>query len=237
MRILICDDDLLIQQKLTKYLREYFGNNGLKAPNLVVFSSGEELLQDKGEKDIVFLDIEMPGVSGIFTGKELKLQNPNTIIFVVTSYIEYLDEAMRFHVFRYLSKPIEKLRLFRNLHDALQVHNALVTKVPVETKQGVHSVLTSEIIYVEAIGRKVIVHTTTADYKSVHTIQYWSNTLKHNCFFQSHRSFIVNMKYVTDFDHSVIHLCEQQFTAYLTRRKYTAFKEAYLLYLENASTL
>ena len=69
MRILICDDDLLIQQKLTKYLREYFGNNGLKAPNLVVFSSGEELLQDKGEKDIVFLDIEMPGVSGIFTGK------------------------------------------------------------------------------------------------------------------------------------------------------------------------
>ncbi len=237
MRILICDDDLLIQQKLTKYLREYFRNNGLKAPNLIVFSSGEELLQDKGEKDIVFLDIEMPGVSGIFTGRELKQQNPNTIIFVITSYMEYLDEAMRFHVFRYLSKPIDKLRLFRNFHDALQAYNTFVTKIPVETKQGIHSVLTSEIISVEAIGRKVIVHTKTTDYESIHTMQYWLELLNHECFFQSHRSFIVNMQHVTDFDHFVIHLCEQQFTAYLTRRKYTAFKEAYLLYLESTSSL
>ena len=65
---------------------------------------------DKGSKDIVFLDIEMPGMNGIYVGNELKSQNRNIIIFVVTSYSEYLDEAMRFHVFRYLSKPLDKQR-------------------------------------------------------------------------------------------------------------------------------
>ena len=38
---------------------------------------------------------------------------------------------------------------------------------------------------------------------------------------------------VVDFDHSTIHLSDQQITAYLTRRKYSAFKNAYLLYLES----
>jgi two-component system LytT family response regulator len=41
------------------------------------------------------------------------------------------------------------------------------------------------------------------------------------------------MKYVSDFDHFLIHLYDNQFEAYLTRRKYTQFKEAYLLYLES----
>ena len=48
----------------------------------------------------------MPGMNGIYVGNELKKATENVIVFVVTSYSEYLDEAMRFHVFRYLSKPL-----------------------------------------------------------------------------------------------------------------------------------
>lgn len=102
MRILICDDDTLIIEQLKKYIESYFESNHLKCPELVSFTSGEALLTDKGEKDIVFLDIEMPGMNGIYVGNELKKANRNVIVFVVTSYSEYLDEAMRFHVFRYL---------------------------------------------------------------------------------------------------------------------------------------
>ncbi|MCQ5300311.1 response regulator, partial [Blautia wexlerae] len=69
-------------------------------------------------KDIVFLDIEMRGMYGIYVGNELKSEIRNVIIFVVTSYSEYLDEAMRFHVFRYLSKPLNNQRFLRNLKDA-----------------------------------------------------------------------------------------------------------------------
>ena len=233
MRILICDDDNLITEQLTKYLQEYFFKVNLKCPEIVTFNSGEALLSDSGDKDIIFLDVEMPGISGIYAGKELKRENPNVIIFIVTSFVEYLDEAMRFHVFRYLSKPLDKQRLFRNMKDALKLYNTSITKIAVETKQGVHSVLARDIVCVEAQCRKVIVHTTTEDYKSTHTIQYWENALYMHCFFQTHRSFIVNLEHVTDFDHTLIYLYHRQFKAYLTRRKYGQFKAAYLLYLES----
>lgn len=232
MRILICDDDVLIRERLQKYINDFFRHNNLKCPELLVFDSGEGLLADKGAKDIVFLDVEMPGVSGIYTGNELKKQNPNVIIFIVTSYMEYLDEAMRFQVFRYLSKPIDKQRLFRNLKDALHLHFTLVRKIPIETKDGVHSTLSTDIIFVEAKERKVIIHTLDSNYESIHNIQYWADQLSDHSFFQSHRSFIVNMKYVDNFDHTLIHLCGQRFRAYLTRRKYTQFKNAYLHFIE-----
>ena len=208
MRILICDE-------------------------IVCYTDGESLLSDQNDKDIVFLDVEMPGMNGIYVGNELKKKNANVIIFIVTSYSEYLDEAMRFQVFRYLSKPLDKQRLFRNMKDAMQLYNTMTFTLPVETKQGVHTINATSIIVVEAQGKKVFVRTTSGDFESVHNIQYWLEQLPKNCFFQTHRSFIVNFKYVSDFDHTLIHLANNQYSAYLTRRKYSVFKETYLLYLES----
>ena len=233
MRIAICDDNPQIIEQLSKYLNEFFRKNNLKSPHIVTFISGEALLRDNTPNDIVFLDIEMPGVDGIYVGNKLKESNPKTIILIITSFAEYLDEAMRFQVFRYLSKPIEKMRLFRNLRDALKLYNSSNTKVAITTKDGVFPVSTSDIICVEAQMRKVIIHTTSKDYFSTQNMQYWIDTLAEPCFFQSHRSFIVNLEHITDFNNSVIHLYNKQFTAYLTRRKYTEFKAIYLLYLES----
>lgn len=233
MRISICDDDPLITEKLTKYIKNYFENNRIRCPEIICFLSGEDLLANYDNIDILFLDIEMPGVNGIYVEKELKQKNCNIIIFIITSYSKYLDEVMRFHVFRYLSKPLDKQRLYRNLKDALNLYNFMTYKIPIETKQGVHTLPASSIIAVEAQGRKVILHTTLCSFESVHNMQYWQEHLPANHFFQTHRSFIINFEYVTDFDHALIHLANNQFMAYLTKRKYSAFKEAYLLYLKS----
>ena len=83
MRILICDDDALIIEQLQKYIRDFFENISVKCPELVCFSDGESLLADKGKKDILFLDIEMPGMNGIYVGKELKKKNDKIIIFLM----------------------------------------------------------------------------------------------------------------------------------------------------------
>lgn len=232
MRILICDDDTLFIEQLQKYIESYFESNHLKSPEIVSFTSGEALLSDKGEKDIVFLDIEMPGMNGIYVGRELKKYNKNVIIFIITSYSEYLDEAMRFHVFRYLSKPLERQRFFRNMQDAMDLYHRLTFLLPIETKDSVYTVSSSDIIYIEAIERKVLVHTLDTAYESIHNMAYWVDTLPQNCFFQTHRSFIVNLEHVINFDHTLIQLTTGQ-NAYLTRRKYGTFKNAYLLYLES----
>ena len=233
MRILICDDDVLIIEQIRKYCQNFFNKIQVKCPELVCFSDGETLLSDEGEKDILFLDIEMPGMNGIYVGNELKMRNENIIIFIVTSHSEYLDEAMRFHVFRYLSKPLDKQRFFRNMKDAVDLYNSTTVKIPIETKQGVHTLPASSIVAIEAQGRKITVHTVKGDFESVHTIKYWENLLPKNHFFQTHRSFIINFEYVTDFDHTLVHMNDNQFHAYLTKRKYSSFKEAYLLYLES----
>ena len=233
MRIIICDDDEVFVRQLEQYLHEYFREINMKCPNISCFYDGETLLGDTGRKDIVFLDIEMDGISGISVGSELKKRNSDSIIFVVTSYAEYLDEAMRFHVFRYLSKPLDRQRLFRNLKDAVGVYMASTVRTAVETRDGVHIIPASKIVFVETQGRKVIVHAADADYLSVHNMQYWVNALCEKCFYQTHRSFIVNMEYVNDFDHSQVSLCQGRFRVYLTRRKYNDFKETYLLYLES----
>lgn len=233
MRICICDDDILIIEQLQKYTKSFFDNSHLKTPEIVCFHDGEALLGYKESIDLLFLDIEMPGLNGIYAGNELKKINSNIIIFIVTSYSEYLDEAMRFHVFRYLSKPLDKQRFFRNMKDAINLYSSINQKLPIETKQGVHTMYVSAIVAVESQGRKVIVHTVQRDYESIHKMQYWLNILPQNRFIQTHRSFIINFEHVTDFDHATIHLNNSQFSAYLTRRKYSAFKEAYLLYLES----
>lgn len=233
MRIAICDDNPLIIEQLNKYLEEYFRKQHLKLPEICTYPSGDALLHSRTSHDIVFLDIEMPGVDGIYVGKKLKEKNSKTIIIIITSFAEYLDEAMRFQVFRYLSKPIDKARLLRNLQDVLKIYNSSNRKVAIETKEGVYTVSSSEIICVEAYMRKVIVHTTQKEFVSIQNMQYWLNTLEEPYFFQSHRSFIVNFAYISNFNNTLIHLYNGQLTAYLTRRKYTEFKSNYLLYLES----
>ena len=164
LKIAIVDDDEMFRQKIETIIRQNMqGKLFLKT-----YSRPDNLLEDDVTRfDIYILDIEMPGIDGIYTGNELKQENPNIIIIVITAFAEYLDEAMRFHVFRYLSKPIDKFRLFRNLKDALQLYNTTNTKIAIETKQGVYTISSSDIVCVEAQMRKVIVHTTTKDYESI----------------------------------------------------------------------
>ena len=105
MRILFCDDDSKILAQLQKYVCEYFEKGKLKRPEMKVYVSGEELLKAEQKADIAFLDVEMPGRSGIHVCAELMQKNAYVKIIIITSFPDYLDEAMDFHVYRYLSKP------------------------------------------------------------------------------------------------------------------------------------
>ena len=234
MNIVICDDDLSISTQLEKYIYNYFSLNHLANPQIYIFSNGHDLLNCPETMDIVFLDIEMPGFSGIYVGQELKKRNCNCIIFIITSFIEYLDDAMRFHVFRYFTKPIDQQRLFRNLNDALMQYFSIIPSIVIETKESVVKVSASDILFIEASGRKVSVYTINGVYLSTKTLSYWLDFLPSNTFIQTHRSYIVNLAHVKSFDHSLIYLDQNNFTVYLTRRKYTQFKSAYMIYLESS---
>ena len=235
MRILFCDDDERILEQLQRYVREFFADVGGTQTEFAAYSSGDQLLENETHADIAFFDVEMPGRSGIKAGAALKEKNPRIIIFIVTSYPDYLDEALRENAFRFLSKPIDKNRLFRNLKDAVYKYNMETKEIPVETEDGIELLKADEIVCVEAVQRKVFLYTVDSVIQTNQSVEYWRKKLDLPCFYSSHRGIIINMRYVSKVGKDVILLKYRGKTkeVYLARRKYTEFRNLYLLYLES----
>ena len=230
MRVAFCDDEHRIGELLENYLREWFRLKGLEQPEYRYYASGQELLNDTDQTDILFLDVEMPGISGIDVGKQLKERNPDIIIFMETSYLEYLDDAMRFHVFRYLIKPIEKDRLYRNMEDAMELYAKIRKsdqKVSVKLQDKTITLLAPEIVYIEAKNHRTYLYTRQEEYITWDSLEDWSERLDQEKYFRSHRSYIVNMEYVTKFSKNKIELCDGKYVAGLSANRSKAFKDAY----------
>lgn len=234
MRIVFCDDHPAILKQLQEYVAEYFRERNLPLPEFDAYESAEAMLEAECRVDIAFLDVEMDGISGIQAGVALRKYSPFAIVFIVTAYPDYLDEAMQTKVFRYLSKPINKERLYSNLEEALRQYNQSSWEYPIVTADGVAMRRAEEIICVEAMQRQVLVHTLDRVFVSTDTMGHWKSTLILPCFYSPHRSFIINMRYVNSIgkDKVLLKYGDREKDAYLTRRKYRDFKETFLLYLE-----
>lgn len=232
MKFIFCDDDPRIITELHQYVTEFFALYKTPVPEISSYSSGNELLSAEDYGDIVFLDVEMPGQSGISVGKQIMQKNPRTKVIILTNYPDYLDAAMEFRVFRYLSKPIDKDRLFRNIKLAIKQHMEETSTVDIRTKDGVVSCSTEEIICVKYYNRKAIIYTTTEEIESVHAFDSLKGIFTAPCFFQSHRSYIINMKYIRKIDklNVTLNYRDRTFIAYLTARKHTDMINAYLQY-------
>ena len=204
-------------------------------PKYDTYISGEELLNSDGRVDIAFLDVEMPGITGITVGKRLKEKYPYAKIFILTSYSDYLDEAMKFRVFRYLSKPLEKGRLYRNMKEALYQISIDTKPILIETANESVTRYADEVIMVESNMHIVKVFTVDQVYESTQPMKYWETFLDVGSFYKIHRSYIVNMKFVRSFDSAMVKMCGadgQIHWAYMARRRYVDFKHAYIRYLE-----
>lgn len=105
----------------------------------------------------------------------------------------------------------------------------------IETKQGSFTRLADEIVMVETSGRNVIVHAVDCDYISTQPIKFWYSLTSIGSFFQTHYSFVVNMKYITAFTNNTVVMevpPNGKLVGYLTRRRYQEFKSAYMIFLE-----
>ena len=91
----------MMRDKLQKY---YFSQN----INLSIqtFNCGEEVLKsDLDRIDVLFLDVDMPGMKGLKTAKAIRKKNKDMIIIFLTTYSEFVFESFKVDAFRYLIKP------------------------------------------------------------------------------------------------------------------------------------
>lgn len=194
MNIAICDDDKRFRDFLEKHLKNYYDERSISL-NIFHFSSGEEILEYDLLFDLVFLDIEMGNINGIDTGKELKKKNPHCIIIVITAYDKYLDDAFSIQAFRFLSKPLNIIRLYKALDDAAElINNDIIVFYDMKEKQNIR-IYTNDIIYVEVKRKKVKIVTVNGTYYSNEKFEMWKNKLNGISFVSPHSSFITNLDY------------------------------------------
>ena len=160
--------------------------------------------------DLVFLDIQMPGIKG--TDFLRNLVNPPKVI-LTTAYREYAFEGYELNVVDYLLKPISYERFMKaadKFLKSMEPATGVTDKQPDEKfiylniNKKIHKILIHEIIYVESIKDYLTVHTLSGDIIAKHTLSSFESLLPPNEFIRIHRSFIVSIRKIKGFNaHSI----------------------------------
>lgn len=232
MRIAICDDE--------KNIRELIANKVVKQypdAEIIFFQSGEELLLVDESIDILFLDIQMSGIDGMETARELRKKDKSVILIFVTAVEEYVFQAFDVGAFNYIVKPIDDGKFSDVLHRAVDEWSSqnINEKEPAEryvliNNSGVHTkVILDEIVYAEVFNRKVVIHKLDGE------IEYYGKmsdleSLAGDSFFRPHRAYLINFKYVEKYDATTIYL--ERGTVLMAKQNYPEFVKKYMKYIQ-----
>lgn len=229
IKILICDDDPAIREQITSLLLSFGNKNKLKF-QIDSKESGKFILTNPVSYDIAYIDIEMPNVNGLNLSKQLKTINPDILVLVVTSFQSYLDDAMKIHVFRYLSKPIDKNRFYTNLKDALEEYRLISKMITVTFNDEVHRIKTKDILFIENQKYGSVIHSKYGNYQTNKKPKEWLKMIDRESFVFSHNSILVNLQNVVDFDSTTVVLRKNEqetVTTYISQRRRSYFKKAF----------
>ena len=252
--IVICDDDAEMILLLKTCIEEFFHTAKIEAYDIQTFQSAQEVLESDRYADIAFLDIETGSkTTGIQAGEHLRRHNPDVLLIMVTGYPQYIDEATEKNVFRYISKPFDKGRIERALRNAVKTVRETRKAALFTTAEGGRVICLKDIVYLEAQKQKhrVTLHTVRGDVEVKESFKQCMETLKGISFVQTHRSFMVNLRYVRSYDRMSVTLevpaAKHDFsektedplkrsvtmTAYMSPRRFLSpFKDALIRYLE-----
>lgn len=232
LRVLICDDEIFAVDSIRKMVSEYFSERNISA-EITAETDSEKIITDKASFDIAFLDVEMPKHSGLEIAKHLLVQNPNTIVFIITSHQGYLDSAMDLRVFRFLPKPPDRERIFSGLDSAIRFYNEN-TRVLLTDGSTSQRIYVSDILYITIHKRKTLVVTKDGEIVSDRLLAEWKEILPNVCFAQPHYSYIVNLQNIERLDKDTIVLKKnnnESVKVKISQRKYKDFKNQFFDYI------
>lgn len=226
MRIVICDDDKFYVNEIERNI-----NNILVEKNIPfvfdLYIDSENLFNSNMSYDLALLDIEMQPYNGIQIAEKLKEINPYIIIFIITSYDKYLDDAMDLNVFRYIKKPLDSYRLKTGFLKALESIDNNVIKFNLKKDNKTKIIASNDIVYIETVSNATKVCTTSGDYLSNDKIDVWNKKLVASFFFRVHKSFIINIKYLSDYTRDIVTLSEK-YKIPISYRKQAEFRSYFL---------
>ena len=239
MVIGICDDEPRVRSQIETIVKEQCPQQNTKQ-----FSNGIALInyiQDGGEIDILFLDIdfrdEMDGMESAIAIREKKKKEGMglfalPVIIFVTGFPERMKEAFDVRALDFLTKPVEKDELkrvlLRAIDEAGEIHSEHKRSKTLELQINGRTILVSaaNIVYMESMGRKVLLHTKERDIYCYGKLTDLLLELGAG-FCRIHRSYIINLSFVEDYSRTDVIMCDGT-TVPMSKDKYRMFIDAYL---------
>ena len=195
---IVVDDELYSREELNHLLGAF--------PTIKVIDeagSGETavLKSLQQQPDIVFLDVEMPKMNGMQAAQALlELKKPPLIVFT-TAYPQFAAEAFQYNAIDYLLKPYDEERLQVTINRITKklftVEKRFVGKLAVEQDGEIFYIEPKEILYMYRDDKITRLILTTGELETRTPLKELENRLIMHGFFRVHKSFIVNLEYVT----------------------------------------
>jgi two-component system, LytTR family, response regulator len=220
IRCLIVDDKPLALDILANYVD--------KIPFLELVHQTQNPLEglewvQNGHVDLVFLDIQMPELSGI---QFLKIINGRCKVILTTAYSEYALEGYEHDVVDYLMKPISFERFYKAALKAKETLNPILTVLPVsnmppsvnleknevvnadfifvKTEHKIQNIPLNSILFVESMQNYVAFHTETGKILSLQNLRTLEEKLPEPRFIRVHKSYIVAISKIESVERSRI---------------------------------
>ena len=162
--------------------------------------------------DLVFLDIQMPGMDGFDVLRALDEDEMPTIVFV-TAFDEYAVQAFEANALDYLLKPIDFSRLAKavgrlksRLHEGAQLSSNEEDALFLKDSNTIHRIDLSKLQYIEAQGNyAAFIFSDAKPVMTLLTLQKLTSLLPSN-FLRIHRSYIINLRKIRHIEGSRLHL-------------------------------
>lgn len=189
------------EQHTTRLLKSYISQID-KLELLSSFTSPVDLLNSGllDQVQIIYLDIQMPGMTGI---DFLKLKPLDCEVIMITAYHDFAIEGFELNVTDYLLKPVELPRFVKATQKAIQQiqlkssntqPDTFSEYITLKVDKKLIRVTVEDILYVQSDWNYLLVHTNNDKYMILSTMKSIEAELDSHDFFRIHKSFLVNMK-------------------------------------------
>lgn len=197
-KVAICDDTPEYRLSTKALLEEWAA---ARSVSLLIdcFDDGDALLSALSRRsyDVILLDVIMPMLSGIDTCMEIRKENRQTRIVFLSVSPEFGVDAFRVRANNYLLKPLNHDRLYELMDEYAAETTGSEHFIMAKTANMVQKVPIHSISHLEAQDKHVLLFTNSDDVLSITTpLNQLSKVLNIPCFFQCHRSYIVNMNHI-----------------------------------------
>lgn len=193
MQIYVCDDEPKILKDLADKIKYYMPQD-----DVVSFSSGKELLNRLQEQgcDLLFLDIDMPDITGMDIAGKLTELDAKPLFVFVTGHDELVYESLQYHPFGFIRKSFFDGEIEKVLKDCEMELRERRKHFHFRMGNRDVSLLLSDIVYFESDSNYMKVYTQAESFRFRSTVTAVENSLTDHGFIRVHKGFLVNQSAV-----------------------------------------